>query len=297
MAGLFKKDNSTTLMDDIDIASAWLEKRTAEIEQGSIVVIETNMPVLAKVICGGESSIATLDAENKKKYSKYFDQNRKQAEALTIVPVTNTGVKALGAGAVASGIGASVISSAALTGIGGTAGIAASGLGMAGLGAVAAVPALWPIGISMIAIGAGNIFKKKHKSKEKAPISSRLEKVFESCRKKAQKCNDKIVSNTEKMQSILTEKIKKAIDSMAETSRKIAINIDDAVNSDQNLRIMQYQEIVLKQYNNQNEIRKTLSELIEAYNKLKVENDELARKVAAYEANMKMAACLENYLA
>ena len=87
------------------------------------------------------------------------------------------------------------------------------------------------------------------------------------------------------------------METLSEVSKKIAINIDDAINADQNLRIMQYQEIVLKQYNSHNEICKMLAELNEAYNKLVAENEELAKKIAAYEANMKMCGCTNNFVA
>ena len=74
------------------------------------------------------------------------------------------------------------------------------------------------------------------------------------------------------------------------------INIDDAINSDQNLRLMQYQEIVLKQYNNQHEIETALLKIVESYNKLKIENEELLKRIAEYEDNGKLCMVANEYL-
>ena len=53
---------------------------------------------------------------------------------------------------------------------------------------------------------------------------------------------------------------------------------------------------LVKQYNSQNKIREMLADLIEAYNKLVAENEQLAKQLAAYEANMRMCGCTNNYL-
>lgn len=282
-----------TILEDIDALTAWLDMRNAEIGRGKVNVVETNMPTLARVICGGEKEIARLETEERKRYSKYFKDNKTQAVAMTLV---GTGETVMSVGAIASGVGAAS-TIAGLSAGGSAIGLSTlSGLSAASLGATAFVPALWPIGISMLAISAGSMFAKAKKNKEKAPRAEKLERIFNNSQICAQDCGKKINANNEKIKRILSQKLKKSLDLLSEASKKIAINIDDALNTDQNLRIMQYQEIVLKQYNSQNEIRKALSDLVEAYNKLVAENEQLASQVAAYEANMRMCGCTSNLM-
>ena len=252
------------------------------------------MPVLARVICGGEEEFGNLDVENREKYTKYFKDNKKTASALTLV---TPGTKGIDICAIASGTGATgAFARMGATGVGALGFSAASGLGLAGMGATAFIPALWPIGIRLLAISAGSVLAKSKKEKEKAKRTEKLEEIFHGCQTGAQECNNQIDENNKKIKEILTKKLKKSVEALENASKKIAINIDDALHSDQNLRIMQYQEIVLKQYNSQNEIRKMLADLVEAYNKLVAENEQLAKKVAAYEANMRMCGCTNNYL-
>ena len=286
-------EKKNKMLEDIDEITSWLEMRNAEISKGKTDVVETHMPTLARVICGGEKEIEKLGTEDRKRYSKYFKDNKAQAAALTLV---GTGATGMSIGAVASGVGA--VSTIAGLGAGGAAiGLSTlSGWSAASLGATAFVPALWPIGISMLAISAGSMFAKAKKDKEREARSEKLEKVFNKSHTQAQKCNNKIKANNKKIKLILASKIKKSIEALSDASKKIAINIDDALNADQNLRIMQYQEIVLKQYNSQNEIRKMLSDLVESYNKLVAENEQLASQVAAYEANMRMCGCTSNLM-
>lgn len=158
------------------------------------------------------------------------------------------------------------------------------------------IPALWPVGIGMFAISAGTLLFKSKKNKEKEEKAKKLQKVFERCQHDAKECYVKREENRKKIKEILSEKLKASVDFLSASSKKIAISIDDALNADQNLRIMQYQEIVLKQYESQNEIRKMFSELLDAYNKLVAENESLEQRIAAYEAHMKICGCAYNYL-
>lgn len=290
-----KKETELEILKDVDSLTTWLEKRNAEIRNGGTDVVEGNMPVLARVICGGEEEFGKLDMANREKYTKYFKDNKKTASALTLATPATKGMDIC---AIASGTGAAgAFAGMGVAGAGALGFSATAGLGLAGMGAAAFIPALWPIGISLLAISAGSVFAKSKREKENAKRTEKLEEIFNSCQTGAQECNNKIDKNNKKIKEILTQKLKKSVEALANASKKIAINIDDALHSDQNLRIMQYQEIVLKQYNNQNEIREMLADLIEAYNKLVAENEQLAKQVAAYEANMRMCGCTNNYLA
>lgn len=291
------KKSNTTILEDIDDIAEWLDFRNQAIASGETVVVEAQMPVLAKVICGGKDSIALLEPANKKKYEKQWDKNKEELAALSLAPSVLDPNTKVSAATVATGVGAgSLLLGAA--GIGSTAmGVAASsGLGLASLGAAAFVPALWPVGISMLAFGVGAFFKKSNNSKVKKPRCERLIKIFDHSKKESKKCADKINANNKKIHILMSQKIKATLETLRSTAKKAAINVDDMLNTDVNLRIMQYQEIVLQQYNSQNEIRKALADLIEAYETLTVENQKLANQVASYEANMKICACVCNWL-
>ena len=49
-----KKETELEILKDIDSLTTWLEKRNAEIRNGGTDVAKGNMPVLVRVICGGE---------------------------------------------------------------------------------------------------------------------------------------------------------------------------------------------------------------------------------------------------
>lgn len=280
------------MLADIDTLIHWLELRNDEIAIGKTNVTEEDMPMLARVICGGETEVNKLAGSDKARYAKYFKENKAQTAALTLA---GTGAAGMSIGAIASGVCTSG-TIAGLSAGASAAGLAFSGAGALGMGALACVPALWPIGISMLALGAGSLFAKAKRNKEIAAYTEKLEAVFNSSHAQAQKDSEKIKDNNKKIQYIISQKIKQSVEALDDASKKIRINIDDALHGDQNLRIMQYQEIVLKQYNSQNEIRQSLADLVEAYNKLVAENEELARRVASYEANMRMSGCANNYL-
>lgn len=286
------------IVDDVDEIMQWLEKRNNDISNGKTSVTEYEMPVLARVICGGEDAIARLNPADKKTYDKYFAKNKKGIAGLTLsAGVLGVGSAGVTAASIASGVGtASAFAALGATGTASLGITAASGLTLASMGATAFVPVLWPVGLSILLVGAGSAFFKNKKAKENAARADRLEKIFEDSRVKAQKCSDKIKANNKKIQLIISQKLKKAKDMLSAEAEKIKINIDDALNVDQNLRIMQYQEIVLKQYNSQNEIRKAFADLVEAYNALLAENEKLANQLAAYEATMRICGCTNNYL-
>lgn len=79
----------------------------------------------------------------------------------------------------------------------------------------------------------------------------------------------------ERANKLLNEDLPNALAIAKEKSDKLKISIDDALNVDQNLRIMQYQRIVLNQYNKQYELEMTLDQIITSYNNLQVEMQNL----------------------
>ena len=55
------------VVDDVDEVIAWLEKRSKDISMGRTCITELEMPVLARVICGGEDTIARLNKVTEQK--------------------------------------------------------------------------------------------------------------------------------------------------------------------------------------------------------------------------------------
>lgn len=282
------------IIEDVDKTTAWLVKRNTDIAAGKTLVDEKDMPVLARIICGGEEEISKLTAEKRKIYEKVFSENKKQIESFTLAKTCVAGVSI---GAIASGIGAVGTLTMLGTGAASTLAMLGTGMGFALPLAGFAIPGIGPIigtlGVGMLAAGSASYFKNKDKKEQK----EKLQKIIEKSLAGAQQCGEKIVVNNQTIKNILSEQLKRTSEYLAQTSKKVLINIDDALNSDVNLRIMQYQEIVVQQYNSQNEIRKMFNELSEAYNKLVAENEKLSEQIVAYEATMKICGCAHSYIA
>lgn len=291
-----------TIIEDVDKTTAWLVKRNIDIAAGKTLVDEKDMPVLARIICGGEEEISKLTAEKRKIYEKVFSENKKQIESFTLAKTCVAGVSI---GAIASGIGAVGTLTMLGTGAASTLAMLGTGMGFALPLAGFAIPGIGPIigtlGVGMLAAGSTSYFKNKDKKEQKEKLQKeqkeKLQKIIEKSLAGAQQCGEKIVVNNQTIKNILSEQLKRTSEYLAQTSKKVLINIDDALNSDVNLRIMQYQEIVVQQYNSQNEIRKMFNELSEAYNKLVAENEKLSEQIAAYEATMKICGCAHSYIA
>lgn len=291
-----KFTGQTNMLDDVEQTANWSIARNEEIANDSFEVSENNMPALVKVICGGKDYISKLDIANKEKYTSYFVKNKKRVKSLTLVDETEKSVTAENSIiAIASGTAFVALGAAGAATAMPTALIAGLG-GAVGMGVIIATPILWPIGISAALFSATKIFKKTRLDGKKRASADKLEKIFIHAQEKVQDCYEKIKVNSDKMQEIISEKLEKSLDTIADISKKVAINIDDIVNSDQNTRIMQFQEIVLKQHNIQCEMQDILTELTNSYNKLIAENEKLKQQIASYEANMRILICANNYL-
>lgn len=284
--GLFAKD--------VEDLAHWVEKRNQDIKSERYEINPDTLPTLAKVISGGEAEISRLPEEDKKKYTDYFKRNASRITVLTAInPLI--GIGTAGAEMAASGL----ISTKA------SVGAAATGAGILGVSLVAS-PILplggfaWSVGsllsylgVGLFAFGGGaTLFK----SVEKLPQGKLIADVFDKTKDECNKCCEQIESNLRVIDELLSEKVQIAVDALQSTSKKIAITIDDAVHSDQNMRIMQYQQIVLDQYNSQITIQQELSELVEKYNAIRIENERLTKQVVEYRNNMQQLICGSEYL-
>ena len=297
------KEKTTAIHKDVDALVDWVAHRNDILQQENTVVEQTkfeDLPVLGKVIFGGEVAIKKLPDEERNQYAEYFKKNGARITVLTAVnPLFGLGV--LGVEAAASGL----VSAKA------SVGTTAVGAGLVGLSkvAIASIPssasvsaiskALWYVpglqyvGVGLFALGAGaTLFK----TVEKLPQGKKLAELFTEAQNQHNECYIKLESNINVMGKVLSDKIKSATAKLEETSKKIAITLDDALHADQNLRLMQYQEIVLKLYNSQSEIKQTLTELTDKYNELQIENEKLSKKIVEYRINMQTLACSSEYL-
>ena len=297
----FSKENTTAIHKDIDTLVDWISQHNDILQQENVVVEQTrfeDLPVLGKVIFGGETAINELPDEERNRYAEYFKKNGARITVLTAVnPLFGLGT--LGAEAAASDL---ISQKTAI-------GTAATGAGMIGASMAAstlapvsyfawsalkvAVPALRIAGLGVLAIGAGaTLFK----SIERLPQGQKIIEVFDKTQSLHNDCYFQLENNINRMGNILSQKIKETAEKLETTTKKIAITIDDAVHSDQNLRLMQYHEIILELYKNQSEIKETLSNLVAEYNALKIENEKLNIKIANYQSYLQALACGSEYV-
>lgn len=248
------------------------------------------MPTLMQLMIGGEKGISLMSDKDRENYRNFL---RKNTTKLAILTAMNPaiGISAAGLEMAASGLISTKESiGTTITG----AGIAGASILAPTLSPVSytawyaakhLVPQLRVVGLGIMAFGiSATLFK----SIIKTPVGKMVSESFDSTQELYNECSRKFEANVRIIDELLSEKVMCAVKIMEDTSRKISITIDDALHSDSNMRLMQYQEIVLKQYNSQREIEKRLLDLQTQYNKIKIENDDLTRKMMAYEKNMQI---------
>lgn len=205
-----------------------------------------------------------------------------------------------GAGAMIAAAGLSKATIGAI-GIGGVSslvgGTFATGLGFAGLLTTSVIPGIGlPFMLAGLGIAAGKAimtFKNKEKTKElKEKLESTNKYLVEICKKMEIQYKEK----AEKYSKKIEELIKKYSDIAKDKAKKAAIVIDDALNTDVNQRIMQYQQIALNQYadiknlnddfaelqKKYNETIEELSNILSEYKKLEKEMEDLLVELEKY---------------
>lgn len=304
MVGL-SKEKTAAIHKDVDAAIDWVSKRNKALQtegaKGNEATVD-NLPALGKVIFGGEEGIKQLPVGDRTKYIEYFKKNGTRLAALTVTnPIWGFGT--IGAEAAATGL---VSTKAAI-------GTASVGAGMAGASTIAAasipsclsasamtglsvIPGLQLVGIGLLALGTGaTLFK----AIEKLPQGKRIAELFTETQNLHNECYMQVESNIAKIGDILSNRFKNAAEKLEATSKRIAISIDDIVHSDQNLRVMQYNEILLGLFNNQAAISKIQSEIFETLSQicpLIAENEELSKKINEHRINLQLLVCGAEYL-
>ena len=297
------KEKMNAINKDIDEMTEWIIQRNEAVKQadGKIEPIKyDDLPALGKVIFRGDQGIASLPENDKSKYIEFFAKNGSRIAVLTAInPVL--------------GLGAAGIEAAAKDLLSTKSGItmAAAGAGLSGLSAAAIasvpscasatamaqmlwyVPGLQYVGAGLFALGAGvTLFK----AIEKLPQGKKLLECCEEAHAVYVDKHIQLENNMSIMGTVLAAMAMRASDKLEEASKKIAITIDDALHSDQNLRLMQYHEIILNLYNSQNEIRNELAALTKKYNELQIENQRLLSEMNDSRIVMQATACLNEWV-
>ncbi len=295
------KKKLTTIHKDVDELMDWVAQRNKNLKQGDSAVKSTrfeDLPTLGKVIFRGELGIKELPADERSKYTEYFKKNGSRIAVLTAVnPMFGLGT--LGAEAAANGListKASVGTAAAGAGLVGAGKIAIASipscLSASAMSGLAFIPGLQIVGASLFALGAGaTLFK----AVEKLPQGKKMVELFAEAQAQHNDCYIKLESNIIKIGDVLSDKIKQAAKQLEAASKKIAISIDDVVHSDQNLRIMQYNEILLGLFNNQAEIVETLSQIADCQVLIE-ENDDISKRINEHKISLQLLICSAEYL-
>ena len=231
------------------------------------------MPVLYSVFNGQEE---VLDDDTKKRYKKLLSQRKELFASVAGGAVGTVALKGL------TGIGSLTGMAGATSGLAGVAGFGMMGMASAGMEGLLTLAG--PVGIALLGGGmAFKFVKKKAKSQEGKIASEKLEKLYENFQKGKENIQIKIQENVREMTELFEEYLPIALEKIKETSEKVMIQLDDFANMDQNKRIMQYQQIALNQYKEQQQLYDVLQHLQNTQQKIMKENQELLLRLQKYE--------------
>lgn len=265
---------------DIEAMIKWLEEEKDKLNQPlqevtavSVTAKTHNMPVLYSVFNGQEE---VLDDDTKKRYKKLLSQRKELFASVAGGAVGTVALKGL------TGIGALTGMAGATSGLAGVAGFGMMGMASAGMEGLLTLAG--PVGIALLGGGmAFKFVKKKAKSQEGKIASEKLEKLYENFQKGKENIQIKIQENVREMTELFEEYLPIALEKIKETSEKVMIQLDDFANMDQNKRIMQYQQIALNQYKEQQQLYDVLQHLQNTQQKIMKENQELLLRLQKYE--------------
>ena len=290
-----EKPKNSAFTNDVDELIQWVENRNNNIKAEHYEIDPKTLPTLVKVISGGESEINSLPKSEKEKYLNFFKHNSSKIALLTainpLVGLSTTGAELSASGLMSKEVGIGTLAAGA--GILGLSLAASPLLSCLSVGSLAYTGLFSSLGLGLFSLGSGaTIFK----SIENLPQGKLIVDLFDKTQDEYITCCKQFETNLQILDKLLSEKIKNTADALQSASKKIAIIIDDAIHSDQNMRIMQYQQIILNQYNSQVEIQQGLSELVTKYNSVKLENEKLNKQIIEYRNNMQKLICSSEYL-
>lgn len=212
------------------------------------------------------------------------------------------GTASIMGGAVAFAVGTSISSSAFAGGLGMA---ALGGAGLAGAGAAAAaVPFLGGFVVPAIAVSVStklfsDIKIKKYLNDNKETMKKNKAKMDKQ-RNRLLTWLKTLQERGAKLDTEINEKINKKFSEFKKKSKKMAkdisIQIDDCLNMDTNKRILQYNEVILKQYRLQKDLEEKVEFLFDEYNELLKEKKELERQVNCIIKLLNAMGCPESVI-
>ena len=212
------------------------------------------------------------------------------------------GTASIMGGAVAFAVGTSISSSAFAGGLGMA---ALGGAGLAGAGAAAAaVPFLGGFVVPAIAVSVStklfsDIKIKKYLNDNKETMKKNKAKMDKQ-RNRLLTWLKTLQERGAKLDTEINEEINKKFSEFKKKSKKMAkdisIQIDDCLNMDTNKRILQYNEVILKQYRLQKDLEEKVEFLFDEYNELLKEKKELERQVNCIIKLLNAMGCPESVI-
>lgn len=100
----------------------------------------------------------------------------------------------------------------------------------------------------------------------------------------------------EKMREEMREKFVEYKDKTKELAKDISIKINDCVNINTNKRIMQYNEVILKQYALQKDLEDKVDFMFDKYNELLSEKQELEEQISRLISLLNALGCAESVI-
>lgn len=187
-------------------------------------------------------------------------------------------------GTVAATVGSSV-----------TTGILTGGMATGGVMAVGGIGLRMVLGLNILAIPVlalpltlkllADAKVKRYVKENKASIKQKKTELQKKKEKLIEWLNDlqhRITELDEKMRKNVSEKFVEYKEKTKRFAKDVSIQIDNCLNVNTNKRILQYNEVILKQYKLQKDLEEKVDFLFDEYNKLLDEKQELERQINCF---------------
>ena len=201
-------------------------------------------------------------------------------------------------GTVATAVGTSVTTGILTSGMaaGGAMAVGGIGLGMIPGLSILTIPVLaLPLAIKLLA----DAKVKRYVKENQASMKQKKTKLQKSKEKLINWLNDlqhRAAELDEKMHEEINKKFAEYKEKTKKLAQDVSIQIDDCLNVNTNKRILQYNEVILKQYKLQKDLEEKVDFLFDEYNKLLTERQELERQINCLVKILNAMGCPESVI-
>ena len=201
-------------------------------------------------------------------------------------------------GTVATAVGTSVTTGILTSGmaVGGAMAVGGIGLGMIPGLSIFAIPVLaLPLAIKLLA----DAKVKRYVKENQASMKQKKTKLQKSKEKLINWLNDlqhRAAELDEKMHEEINKKFAEYKEKTKKLAQDVSIQIDDCLNVNTNKRILQYNEVILKQYKLQKDLEEKVDFLFDEYNKLLTKKQELERQINCLVKILNAMGCPESVI-